>query len=43
VPVPFIGPEAREQRQMGSNWWRLDGASWRDGFGFDSTLRREGK
>jgi hypothetical protein len=39
VPVPFIGPEAREQRRLGSNRWRLGGASRRDGFDFDSAPR----
>jgi hypothetical protein len=42
VPVPFIGPEARERRQSGSNWRRLGGASRRDSFGFDSTPRGRG-
>jgi hypothetical protein len=36
VPVPFIGPEAMEQRRSGSNRRWLGGASRHNGFGFDS-------
>jgi hypothetical protein len=42
VPVPFIWPVAREQRQSGSNWRWLGGASRHDSFSFDFALRGRG-
>jgi hypothetical protein len=42
VSVPFIGAEAREQRQSGSNRWQLGGASRHNDFSFDFTLRGRG-
>jgi hypothetical protein len=42
VPVPFIGPEARERRRSRSNRRWLGGASRRDSFGFDSAPRGRG-
>jgi hypothetical protein len=42
VPVPFIGPEAMEQRHSGSNRRWLGGASRHNSFGFDSAPQGRG-